>query len=1714
MVTIVQYRVLGPVMAGGGKTSTALGGPRARAVLALLLVDAGRVVTDRRLIEGIWSDDTPDDAQHAIQNHVSRLRRAIEDDIAREGGGYRLAVNPMSVDSHRFEELVASARDRLADAPAAAAVLLRDALGLWQGEPFADLTDVPGLQQEGMRLGALRLSAVEDRMQADLDTGRHAEVATELEVLIREHPFRERLYAMLMLALYRAGRQAEALDVFQRARQVLSDELGVDPSPDLAELHGRILNQDPALRAGRGSDGTPTDRTATVDDDLSVVRGFELREHVGDGDFGRTYRAYHAALGREVALKVLHRDLSDLPVVVRGFERRAQRLAQLDHHRVLPLLDAWRDPGAVYVVAPWARSGSVRDTLRHGPWTSAATLRLLEQVGAALDLAHRQGVVHGDVKASNILLSGDGNARLGDFTVTPRLRDAVGLPRTNDLGVIAPEERQGAAPSMAGDVFSLAAVAIELLTGERAQVDEPVTPLRERQDLPVDLVEALALATAVGAARRPGRVADLVRHMRRALGADVVGPASASSDADRVVRNPYKGLHAFGEDDAVDFFGRSAVVDRVVQAIADHPLVAVVGPSGIGKSSIIRAGVIPTLRAGGLPGSERWLAVDMYPGSYPFDELSVALLAVAVDPPENLVAALTADDRGLARVVKQLLPGDDAQLLLVIDQFEELFSLTHDVGVRRAFLDSLAVLADDARGRVRTILTLRADFLDRPLEHHGLGDLVRAGLVSVAAPSRDDLAQAVAAPARAVGAQFEPGLVARIVGDVIDQPGGLPLLQYALTELFVRRDGLTLTQQAYDDAGGVRGALGRRAEELFVALPGGQQALARQILLRLVTVDEDVGETRRRAHRTELVGLTADRSAVDDVLQRYGAHRLLTYDHDPVTRSSTVEVAHEALLIEWGRLRRWIADRRDDLLVRRRLATETAEWLASDRGDGFLVGGGRLETLARFAETSDLAMHPDEREFVAASQARQVALARQRRRQRVVVTGAVLGVVLLAMTLIGITVVQRGRDAVREAIDHAASLATASRSAQQTDADLAVLLAQEAVRATQVVGEQPSSDALGALHEAVLGHRLVTSFDVGTFAVQFIDDDRLISPSRGEAGPAVWDLASGSRQRTLERALVQGERSDFAVSVDGRRWAEASRDGGPVNVWDVPTGDLLHQLRPVRDFLDIPAFDPTGELLAVADGAEDEPDAVRIYEVATGDITQRIGLTGSASRMAISPDGRLLAVARIDRAVVDLFDLRTREPRGHIRGPRAAETTTAVAFAPGGELIAALFQPGRLRIHDLATGDVVGDAELTSVNPFDACFSGDGSAIVVSSIGAVDVFSGATGAPLVHMADAAVASRASCGPDGARVAAGSIVDRARVWDVTPAASEVWSTAAAAPLTADWAGNAVITIQGDRRLRRYVPGVGLSATSRAGEQTDPLPLVTDGRGRFVTFWSAPDDQPDRPPDVLLFDGRTLDLRRRLATAGGPSAFDHSTSRVLVSDFSHVEIIDVGADTTIMSLDAEWSGFTPPSGAFLSDGRHAVVDDLDQTVVFDLVSGKAVATVCAAAFSSRVTASAQGGLFAVDGTRAVEVFDVDEVLDLAGGVAPGCDGENPGAGARVAFVAGTDVRFMAFSPDGSKLSTVSDDGDVSLWDPRSGRLLFTIRHDGDVGGGTFSADGRHLAVTVDDPDSEADSVRVYTLDVDELLEIADAKVTRELTPEECAGYRIADPCGGSG
>ena len=442
--------------------------------------------------------------------------------------------------------------------------------------------------------------------------------------------------------------------------------------------------------------------------------------------------------------------------------------------------------------------------------------------------------------------------------------------------------------------------------------------------------------------------------------------------------NPYKGLRPFAAADAVDFFGRDALIEKVGRhftaaktgsstANESNRFLAVVGPSGSGKSSLIQAGFVPKVINGDLPGTENWFVAQMTPGSRPLDELEVTLIRLAVAKTDELRSQLERDEFGLKRALDIILPEDGSEVLLVIDQFEELFAMTTDPGARQQFLDLLTSAVTDPRSRLRLIILLRADFYDRPLQFPNFGALVRNHIETVLPLSVEELEKAIAQPAQRLGVTFEAGLVARIIDDVLYQPGALPLLQFTLTELFEHRNGRFLPQSAYDQIGSITGALATRAETLFQEYDEKDQEKIRQLFLRLVTMDERqeaVPDTRRRVPRSELVSQAEDEDLVDDIIDTFAAYRLITLDHNPVNRRPTVEVAHEALLREWERLRSWLNDARDDIRQAQKVARAADEWGAHNRDESYLLRGAKLTQIENWINLTDIVLTPLEKAYV------------------------------------------------------------------------------------------------------------------------------------------------------------------------------------------------------------------------------------------------------------------------------------------------------------------------------------------------------------------------------------------------------------------------------------------------------------------------------------------------------------------------------------------------------------------------------------------------------------------------------------------------------------------------------------------------------------------------------------------------------------------------------
>ncbi|MEN8113316.1 MAG: BTAD domain-containing putative transcriptional regulator, partial [Actinomycetota bacterium] len=619
MVTQAAYRfgILGQLEVITAEGPIRIDAPKQRALLAVLVLHANEVVSTDRLLDLLWDDGIADGGLSRLRFQVSKLRDALDPGrsgdgssaVVTESPGYLLRADPDDVDAIRFDRLVGEARHDVAAAPDEALALFDEALGLWRGPVLAEFEYEEWAQPEIRRLNELRLGAAEDRLDVMLTLGRAGDVVAPAEALVAEYPRRERPRGALMLALYRSGRQADALAAYQNLRRELGEGMGIDPSIELQNLEERILLQDPSL-SGRG--GPAADR----------LRGYELHGRIGDGAHGVVYRASQSGVGREVAIKTIRSELANDAGFVHRFEAEAKLVASLEHPHIVSLFDFWRDPEGAYLVMPYLQGGNLASRIEEGPIDPVAVSGIVERLGDALGYAHRRGVVHRDVTPENVLLDEDENPYLADFGVASLLGDAA-ASGSSSPGYLPPEVHAGAEARPATDVFSLGALAHAALTGVSPGVGEQLAPVSHvRGGLPAEVDGVIARATAPSVENRYDTVAAFVEDLARALGS--VQPIAGLVD----VRNPFKGLQAFQETDAIDFFGRETITGNVVALLERRRFVGVVGPSGCGKSSLVRAGLLPRTRSGGVPGSESWLITDMYPGSRPFSELEAALMRV------------------------------------------------------------------------------------------------------------------------------------------------------------------------------------------------------------------------------------------------------------------------------------------------------------------------------------------------------------------------------------------------------------------------------------------------------------------------------------------------------------------------------------------------------------------------------------------------------------------------------------------------------------------------------------------------------------------------------------------------------------------------------------------------------------------------------------------------------------------------------------------------------------------------------------------------------------------------------------------------------------------------------------------------------------------------------------------------------------------------------
>ncbi|MEU6821001.1 hypothetical protein ABZ921_10255 [Streptomyces atriruber] len=1102
---------------------------------------------------------------------------------------------------------------------------------------------------------------------------------------------------------------------------------------------------------------------------------------------------------------------------------------------------------------------------------------------------------------------------------------------------------------------------------------------------------------------------------------------------------PYRGLARFEPGDAHLFFGRSQLTDQLTQLARQHPITVVFGPSGSGKSSLLRAGLIHRLRH----------LEDTVPRP-----AAIRILTPGAHPLRNRADALTP-------------AAADGDTWLVVDQFEEAFTLCHDPTERSEFITRLLV-ARHPGSRLRVLLGVRADFYTRCLEHPELAATIRESSLPVGPMTPSELRETIVKPAIAAGLTVERTLTTHLVEQAATEPGSLPLLSHALLETWRHRRGHALTHEAYNTAGGLHGAITRTAEDVCTRLSEAQTDTARRILLRLITPGDGTPDTRRPIDVSEL---EEDRHPdTRTVLDLLACARLITLE------DTTVDLAHEALITAWPRLSAWIEEDRERLRTHRRLTEAAAAWDELDRDAGALYRGTRLATAEEYfphshsphshTHLTDLERAFLDTSIAARGQEEHAAARTTRRLRRFSVALSMLLVLaftagLLAWQQSRTSDQQRARAVAAQQTAVSRQLAAQSAALLDTQPDLASLLAAHAYDTGATTEAATSLRAAAGLP---LSRRLESGLPNEGMQSAYSPDGRtwaVGSLRHGKTRVELRDVASGRTTRSFT-GVVGGLPS---LMFDRRgRLLVSGYDDSRVWWWDVATGARHTTLRGAASRWKV--ISPDARTLAAVSG---DDRSVRLWDPSTG--RRRATLNGAVSRvraLAFTPDGRTLALGGVDRrgqGVVQLWDVVSLKPRPPLLIP--GDAVTAVAIAADGRTLATAGADGRVRLWDLGEGRARVTFFVQATEALFLRFSPDGRTLATSGTDLrIRLWETPTGKARTTLAGhSATISDLTFSPDGHELASSAIDGEVRLWDMT-------AEAARAPTITRSDELAAIAFSPDGRL--------LATGSNSGPH-----------GGEVRLWSTSTGTPRTTVLRALPEVRSLAFSpdgRSLAALSGSARSERAV----------VRLWDVNSGKMRATL-------TKPVDhalaiAFTSQGDLLTAGDATGVVQsWNIASGETHMFKGFKAFSALTPVAA----FSPDG-RTVAAGDIEgrvRLWDVASGTL------------RTVISQRVDkIGALAFSPDGRTLALNGrTDGEVRLHDTVTGKLRHAFpRRAASKAALAFSPDGKHIA-----GGSDGGTVRLWDaspLRLDSALRKICRTVDRGLTPKERATY-LKDPVGPS-
>ena len=1403
---------------------------------------------------------------------------------------------------------------------------------------------------------------------------------------------------------------------------------------------------------------------------------YEIKELLGRGGTGEVYKAYHPALARDVAIKTIH-TFSDDPKAIARFRREAQIIAALRHPNIVQVHDFDIADGTFFMVMEHVAGQSLQSYLKpiHARGETlplAEALTLFQTICRAVIYAHNQGVVHADLKPANVLLNSSNQPILVDFGLS-RLAGHESITHSNALtgtpAYMSPEQCKSQGSDERSDIYSLGVMLFEMVTGTLPftgdsivaiilkHIDEPPPfPRTFKPDLPFELEDVILQTLEKEPSRRFQTVSDLLEALDKVI-VPLGGLPSALFDQNEPLPEDaqpcYRGLQPFEEEHAAYYFGRETLVrqllqrmEGMVQGVTDGTnapgrFLAVLGASGSGKSSLIRAGLIPQLRAGAIANSETWQIRLLKPGQRPLITLTNTLHTLVADKvltASGLAEQVQRDGRGLNRVFSETHPNQ--KLLLVVDQFEEVFTLCGDENERRLFIENLLYAAAVSNGPIFVLLTMRADFYHRCAAHRDLAHRIASQQMLVGSMSPAELRQAIVQPAQHTGLKLEPGLVDTILDDVARQPGALPLLQHALLELWQRRQGRLLTLRGYHASGGVQGAIAQRANAVYDRLPDSQRPILRRIMLRLTELGDEGGQaTSRRAAPSEFEGRDTDPNTIASVLRTLADARLVTVGDD------TVEVAHEALIRSWPALNEWLEEDREGLRIHQHLSEAAQAWAELDRDPGELYRGLRLARASEWATDHDDELNAVERSFLQSSQ--QLAEARaaeeeaQRQRElaqaqelaelsqqraelqargnrRLRLLLAAVGVLLLAA--VGTLWFANSQ---RQLVD-ARRLAFAAEAQADIDPETAVLLAYEAVAHRQdYQTEQALRDALRQISwqsQTLAGH--TASLSQAVFSP---DGSRLLTTS--EDGTARLWSSDGPLLETLvghEDKVINGR-----FSPNGTLILTASADG-TARLWD-GNGNPLATLSGHEDGLIDALFTPDGQsvVTAAADGT------ARLWTLAGEPVVTFDGHDGEElTAVDLNPDGTHLVTADASGVAV-VWQL---DGTAVVTLPAHEATIVVVRFAPDGQTFLTGSEDKTARLWDL-NGEMLArfdhDETLTT-----AAFLPDGSAILTSA-------GRENRLRLWHLDGSQRAAfyghtrkinSIAFAPNGQEVLTGSEDGTARLWQLNGQLVTTLRGHTADIFTAHFSpdGRTIVTSSDDGTARLWRPA-DTPTPALIGHTDEVENTVYSANGRFILTAST-----DKTARLWDSDGNTLTTFVGHEAQVDTAYFSPDQRFVVTaSEDGTARLWDVnGNQLAILQHEDEVGG-----AYFSPDGQLLLTYSNDKTSRLWTLQGVEIARV-------EHGNELQMAQFSPDGQLVVSTDEdgVTKVWDLQGHE-------------QVVVEHGEKTNTAFFSPDGQTFLTSGDDFVARLWDLQGEEIASFVGHTDELERAVFSPDGKMVATS---------------------------------------------------